>query len=124
MYRASVAELVDALDSKSSFFGSAGSSPARGTILFALPRFALLERGLSALPRFALLERGLSALPRFALLERGCSSPNFLRQGAPFRFFLATMPAKVIALGWWHRRSAFVARRKVRLIARKEVRQC
>ena len=32
LLRASVAELVDALDSKSSSFGSAGSTPARGTI--------------------------------------------------------------------------------------------
>ncbi len=32
-YPALVAELVDALDSKSSSFGSAGSIPAQGTIL-------------------------------------------------------------------------------------------
>ncbi len=31
---ASVVELVDAVDSKSSAFGRAGSSPARGTIHF------------------------------------------------------------------------------------------
>tara|TARA_B100001175_G_scaffold314285_1_gene323346 strand:- start:564 stop:800 length:237 start_codon:yes stop_codon:yes gene_type:complete len=35
---ASVAELVDALDSKSSSFGSVGSIPTRGTIRFFLKK--------------------------------------------------------------------------------------
>ncbi len=43
MDKAPVAELVDALDSKSSFYGSAGSTPAGGTTFFALPLRYLSE---------------------------------------------------------------------------------
>ena len=44
--------------------------------VWALPRFALLERVFVALPRFALLEPVFVALPRFALLERMRFAPR------------------------------------------------
>ena len=41
--RAAVAELADALDSKSSSFGSVGSSPSSGTIFSVCPRLLRVE---------------------------------------------------------------------------------
>ena len=43
--KASVVELVDTLDSKSGFFGSAGSSPATGTKHTLKPLYSLDCRG-------------------------------------------------------------------------------